>query len=61
MAGFLDKFRGNVVASVWKDKKDVPKAIDIDDKIALGDKSDWHGSLKVPPFYFRSINVAGNS
>ncbi len=29
--------------------------------IALGDKSDWHGSLKVPPFYFRSINVAGNS
>ena len=36
MAGFLDKFRGNVVASVWKDKKDVPKAIDIDDKIALG-------------------------
>ncbi|MFQ5787492.1 MAG: TldD/PmbA family protein, partial [Thermodesulfobacteriota bacterium] len=28
--------------------------------IALGDKSDWHGSLKVPPFYFRSINVAGN-
>ena len=36
MAGFLDKFRGNVVSSVWKDKKDVPKAIDIDDKIALG-------------------------
>ena len=36
MAGFLDKFRGNVVASVWKDKKDVPKVIDIDDKIALG-------------------------
>ena len=28
--------------------------------IALGDKSDWHGSLKVPPFYFKSINVAGN-
>ncbi len=28
--------------------------------IALGDKADWHGSLKVPPFYFRSINVAGN-
>ena len=36
MAGFLDKFRGNVVASVWKDKRDEPKAIDIDDKIALG-------------------------
>jgi PmbA protein len=28
--------------------------------VALGDKSDWHGSLKVPPFYFRSINLAGN-
>lgn len=28
--------------------------------IALGDKSDWHGSLRVPPFYFRSVNVAGN-
>ena len=28
--------------------------------IALGDKSDWHGSLRVPPFYFKSINLAGN-
>ena len=28
--------------------------------IALGDKSDWHGSLRVPPFYFRSVNLAGN-
>ncbi|MBC8548824.1 MAG: TldD/PmbA family protein [Candidatus Brocadiales bacterium] len=28
--------------------------------VALGDKSDWHGSLKVPPFYFRAINLAGN-
>jgi uncharacterized tellurite resistance protein B-like protein len=36
MAGFLDKFRGNVVSSVWKDKEDMPKEIDIDDKIALG-------------------------
>jgi uncharacterized tellurite resistance protein B-like protein len=36
MAGFLDKFRSNVVSSVWKDKKDVPKVKDIDDKIALG-------------------------
>ncbi len=36
MAGFLDKFRNNVVSSVWKDKKDEPKVIDIDDKIALG-------------------------
>ncbi|MFQ5963855.1 MAG: TerB family tellurite resistance protein [Candidatus Scalinduaceae bacterium] len=36
MAGFLDKFRKNVVSSVWKDKEDVPKVKDIDDKIALG-------------------------
>ncbi len=36
MAGFLDKFRNNVVSSVWKDKRDEPKVIDIDDKIALG-------------------------
>ncbi len=28
--------------------------------IALGDKSDWHGSLRVPPFYFRSVSLAGN-
>ena len=28
--------------------------------IALGDKSDWHGSLQVPPFYFRAVNLAGN-
>ncbi|MDR4504528.1 MAG: TldD/PmbA family protein [Candidatus Scalindua sp.] len=28
--------------------------------IAIGNQSDWHGSLKAPPFYFRSINVAGN-
>ncbi len=36
MAGFLDKFRKNVIISVWKDEKDVPKVKDIDDKIALG-------------------------
>ena len=28
--------------------------------VALGDRSDWHGSLRVPPFYFRSVNLAGN-
>ena len=28
--------------------------------IALGDKPDWHGSLRVPPFYFRSVSLAGN-
>ena len=36
MAGFLDRFRKNVVSSVWKDKLDESKAKDIDDKIALG-------------------------
>jgi uncharacterized tellurite resistance protein B-like protein len=36
MAGFLDKFRKNVITSVWKDEKDVPKVKDINDKIALG-------------------------
>ena len=36
MAGFLDKFRSNVVISVWKDKNDIPEVKDIDDKIALG-------------------------
>ena len=36
MAGFLDKFRKDVISSVWKDKVDEPKAKDIDDKIALG-------------------------
>ncbi len=28
--------------------------------IALGDRADWHGALKVPPFYFKSVNLAGN-
>ena len=36
MAGFLDKFRKEVITSVWKDKRDEPKVKDIDDKIALG-------------------------
>jgi len=36
MAGFLDKFRSNVIKSVWKDKNDEPEVKDIDDKIALG-------------------------
>jgi uncharacterized tellurite resistance protein B-like protein len=36
MAGFLDSFRKNVITSVWKEEKDKPKVIDIDDKIALG-------------------------
>ncbi len=35
MAGFLDKFRKNVISSVRKDEEG-PKAKDIDDKIALG-------------------------
>ena len=36
MAGFLDKFRSNVITSVWKDKNNEPEVKDIDDKIALG-------------------------
>ena len=29
--------------------------------VSIGDKTEWHGSTKVPPFYFRSVNVAGNA
>src|SRR3989339_272325 len=29
--------------------------------VAIGDKAEWHGSIKVPPFYFKAINVAGNA
>ena len=36
MAGFLDRFRKNVISNVWKDKPDELKVTDIDDKIALG-------------------------
>jgi uncharacterized tellurite resistance protein B-like protein len=36
MAGFLDKFRKNVITSVWKEEKDKSEVKDIDDKIALG-------------------------
>jgi len=36
MAGFLDKFRKDVISSVWNDEINEPKAKDIDDKIALG-------------------------
>ena len=36
MAGFLDRFRKNIVSTVWKESKDIPQSKDIDDKIALG-------------------------
>ena len=36
MAGFLDKFRKKITASVWKNETDVPQVKNIDDKIALG-------------------------
>lgn len=36
MAGFLDRFRKNVMTSVWKDDHDIPPQVQIDDKIALG-------------------------
>lgn len=29
--------------------------------IAIGDKAEWHGSTKVPPFYFKAMNIAGNA
>ena len=29
--------------------------------IAIGDRAEWHGSTKVPPFYFKAINIAGNA
>jgi len=29
--------------------------------IAIGNKAEWHGSTKVPPFYFKAVNVAGNA
>ncbi|MBM4054541.1 MAG: TldD/PmbA family protein [Planctomycetes bacterium] len=29
--------------------------------VAIGDTAEWHGSTKVPPFYFKSVNVAGNA
>jgi len=35
MAGFLDKFRNKITASLWQDSE-IPKSEDIDDKIALG-------------------------
>ena len=29
--------------------------------VAIGDKAEWHGSIKVPPFYFKAMNIAGNA
>lgn len=28
--------------------------------VAIGNKAEWQGSTKVPPFYFKSINIAGS-
>ena len=28
--------------------------------VAIGNKAEWQGSTKVPPFYFKSMNIAGN-
>ena len=36
MAGFLDKFRKNIISSVWETEPDISKTKNIDDKIALG-------------------------
>ena len=29
--------------------------------IAMGNIAEWYGSIKVPPFYFRALNIAGNA
>lgn len=29
--------------------------------VAIGDKAEWHGPMKVPPFYFKAMNIAGNA
>lgn len=28
--------------------------------IGIGDMAEWHGSTKLPPFYFKAISIAGN-
>ena len=29
--------------------------------VAIGNKAEWHGSIRVPPFYFASLSIAGNA
>ncbi|KKO21175.1 MAG: TldD/PmbA family protein [Candidatus Brocadia sp.] len=29
--------------------------------VAIGDTAEWHGSTKVPPFYLKAMNIAGNA
>ncbi|UJS17318.1 MAG: TldD/PmbA family protein [Candidatus Jettenia sp.] len=29
--------------------------------VAIGNTAEWHGSTKVPPFYFKAINISGNA
>lgn len=36
MGGFLDRFRKDVITSVWVDEKPISEVVKIDDKIALG-------------------------
>ena len=36
MAGILDRFRKEVITSVWRDPRETPKPEEVDDKIALG-------------------------
>jgi uncharacterized tellurite resistance protein B-like protein len=36
MVGFLDRFRKNIISSVWKDTPDEAQVRGVDDKIALG-------------------------
>ena len=58
--GFLVE-NGEIVGRV-KDCMIAGNAFDIFNNItALGNKTEWHGSTKLPHFYFRALNVAGNS
>ncbi|MGQ3683561.1 MAG: TldD/PmbA family protein [Candidatus Loosdrechtia sp.] len=51
--------KGEIVGRV-KDCMFAGNVFDIFNNIvAIGDKTEWHGSLNVPPFYFASINISG--
>lgn len=52
---------GEIVGRV-KDCMIAGNAFDVFNNIAaIGDKAEWRGSTKVPPFYFRAMNIAGNA
>lgn len=52
---------GEIVGRV-KDCMIAGNAFDVFNNIvAIGDKAEWYGSIKVPPFYFRAMNITGNA